>query len=61
MNAFKKAALLCACFLFSSLAFAQVAVSGTKVLNGSGAALASGQWCFGASCITVTNGQFSGY
>jgi GDSL-like Lipase/Acylhydrolase family len=56
----KKAALLCAIFAASLPAIAQTAVAGNKVLDNTGALLASGQWCFGTSCFTVTNGAFSG-
>lgn len=60
MTCLKKLALLCALALVPSLAFAQTAVSGSKVVDNNGNLLASGQWCFGASCLTVTNGAFSG-
>ena len=61
MNAFKKVALFCG-LLLALPAFAQTAVSGSKVQDGTGtgALLTSGQWCFAASCSTVTNGVFSG-
>jgi hypothetical protein len=36
------------------------AVLGTKVLNGSGTLLSSGQWCFASTCLTVTGGAFTG-
>ena len=51
-------ALVCAVAVPS---FAQsVVVAGTKVLDNTGAPLVSGQWCLGTSCLTVTNGAFSG-
>lgn len=57
----KRIMLLCALVCaFCLPAFAQTAVSGTKVLDNNGNLLASGQWCFGATCETVTNGAFSG-
>lgn len=39
---------------------AQTTVSGSNVQDSTGVQLASGQWCFGATCLTVTNGAFSG-
>jgi hypothetical protein len=45
--------------LFAGVAGAQT-VSGTKVQDTNGTLLASGQWCFGSTCLTVTNGAFSG-
>lgn len=51
-------ALVCA---FCSPAFAQsTAVSGTNVLDNTGAKIASGKWCFAGTCFTVTAGQFNG-
>jgi Glycosyl hydrolases family 43 len=35
-------------------------ISGTKVLDSTGALLTSGQWCFGATQLAVTKGAFSG-
>ena len=35
---------------------AQVTVTGTRVLNGNGGLLSSGQWCAGSTCFSVTNG-----
>lgn len=46
--------------IFCLPAAAQVAVSGSNVQNISGLPLASGQWCYGSTCFTVTNGAFSG-
>ena len=48
-------AVLCLC----APALGQTAY-GTKVVDNTGALLSSGQWCFGATCLTVTNGAFSG-
>ncbi len=59
----KKLSLLIVFFgcLLSPYAHAQsTVVVGTNVVDNTGALLASGQWCFGSSCFTVTNGAFSG-
>lgn len=39
-------------------AFAQ-SVTGTKVVDGTGALLNSGNWCFGGTCFTVTRGNIA--
>src|ERR1700731_4023255 len=50
--------LFCA---FLQASYAQTTlVSGTKVVDNTGAHLSSGQWCFGSSCFAVTGGSFSG-
>jgi hypothetical protein len=59
MNTLKKVALLCAVFFASICALAQTTVSGSKVLDNNGNLLATGQWCFNATCATVTTGAFS--
>ena len=41
-------------------AVASVTVSGSNVQDVTGVPLFTGQWCFGATCLTVTNGSFSG-
>jgi hypothetical protein len=41
-------------------AVASVTVSGSNVQDVNGVPLFTGQWCFGATCLTVTNGSFSG-
>lgn len=58
MNALKKVALLCA--LLPMPLLAQTAVSGTKVLDNTGAPLASGDWNFGGTAIPVAAGSFAG-
>lgn len=55
----KRIFVLLAILLGSIPAFATTAV-GTKVIDTTGNLLPSGQWCFGSSCFTVTNGAFSG-
>ena len=52
-------ALICLA-LYTLPAFATTAVSGNLVQDGSGNPLTSGQWCFNSTCLTVTNGVFSG-
>lgn len=39
---------------------ATITVSGTNVQDTNGLPLFSGQWCFNSTCLTVTNGAFSG-
>jgi len=46
--------------LISISASAQVTVSGSNVQDINGLPLFSGQWCFGATCFTVSSGSFSG-
>ena len=48
--------LFLACAVFAG---AQVPVSGSNVQDSTGVPLASGQWCFASTCLTVTNGAFS--
>src|ERR1700733_11577885 len=53
-------ALAFVCAFFSTASAQTTNVVGTKVVDNTGALLNSGQWCFGASCLTVTNGAFGG-
>lgn len=53
-------ALAFVCALSASAFSQSTVVSGTAVLDNTGAPLASGQWCFGSTCFTVTSGAFSG-
>ena len=46
--------------LMASTLSAQVTARGTNVEDVTGVPLASGQWCFGSTCLTVTAGAFSG-
>jgi hypothetical protein len=56
-----KRLLLCALLAFAPCLFAQTTtVTGSKVLDGSGGLLSSGQWCLGSSCFTVTAGAIAG-
>lgn len=51
-------AIMCA---LCAPAFSQsTIVAGTHVLDNTGNLLASGKWCFNGTCLTVTNGVFSG-
>ena len=54
------AVLLCLLALPITLHAQSVTVSGTNVRDSNGVLLASGQWCFNATCLTVTAGGFSG-
>ena len=53
--------LALALFLLCSMAAAQTtAVTGTGIQDGSGNLLGSGTWCFASTCLSVSNGAFSG-
>ena len=56
----RRIAFLLFLLLLAVPAVASVTVSGSNVQDTSGVPLFSGQWCFGATCLTVTNGLFSG-
>lgn len=56
MKALLLSVLLCALSFGAVAAPAQTTVLGTKVLDGTGALLSSGQFCVGATCFSVTNG-----
>ena len=60
----KRLGRILACILLMLLTAALHAqttnVFGTGVQNGSGFILGSGNWCFGSTCLSVSNGSFSG-
>lgn len=53
--------LLALVFCITSFAFSQSStVSGTHVIDNTGALVAAGKWCFGPNCLNVLNGVVSG-
>jgi hypothetical protein len=56
----KVSILIFAVIMSVTVSHAQVTVSGSNVQDVSGVPLYSGQWCAGATCLTVSNGAFSG-